>query len=128
MITELTRACPMCHALLPDPAAVVCPRCGRGTAPQHTTWPGYLKWWLLSELQVDSFHAWRLEQDVWEYKIRTALNGCSFTKPNPWGLAISTSTPMGELYPLALERAGWWKASGSPIARRILAAPQRIPA
>lgn len=123
MITELTRACPMCHTLMPDPSAIVCTRCGRATAPREETWPVVLKWWLLSELQVDSFHAWRARQDVYEYKLRTVMNGCLNTKPNPWGLPVSLVTPVGALYPLALERALWWRAAGAPIARRVLAPP-----
>jgi hypothetical protein len=123
MITELTRACPICNAILPDPASIVCARCGRGTAPLEATWPPFLKWLLLSELQVDSFHAWRTRQDVFEYKLRTVMNGCTNIKPNPWGLPVSLTTPVAELYPLALERAQWWRAAGSPIARRVLAPP-----
>lgn len=125
-LSALTRVCTLCHVPLPDPPApAVCGRCGYVAGPHHVDWAPVVKWWLLSELQVDSFHAWRTEQDVWEYKLRTALNGVSLTKPNPWGLPISTTTSAANLYPLALERANWWKASGSPIARRVLAAPAR---
>lgn len=122
-LSALTRVCPIDHTPLPDPpAAAVCAKCGYVGAPHHLLWPPALKWWLLSELQVDSFHAWRSEQAVWEYKLQTALLGGSLTKPNPWGLPISTSTPAAELYPLAVERAQWWRAAGSPIAKRILTA------
>lgn len=125
-LSALTRVCTLCHALLPDPPApAVCTACGFVAGPHHVDWAPVVKWWLLSELQVDSFHAWRTEQDGWEHKLNVALNGVSLTKPNPWGLPISMSTSAAELYPLAHERAQWWKASGSPIARRVLAAPAR---
>lgn len=124
-ITELTRVCPLCHALLPDPAATTCEKCGRGMAPHHTTWGAQLKWWMLSELQVDSFHVWQKPQDAWEEKLLTVMNGCSMTKPNPWRLPVSRVTPIPQLLPLALERAAWWKAAGSPIATRVNAPPER---
>jgi hypothetical protein len=126
MLTELTRVCPLCHALLPDPAATTCTKCGRGMAPHHETWGAQLKWWMLHELQVDSLAAWRNLQDAWEEKLLTVMNGCSNTKPTPWGLPVSRVTPIPQLLPLAHERAAWWRAAGSPIERRILAAPEKV--
>jgi hypothetical protein len=121
-ITEATRGCAICRAPLPDPpAAPVCAQCGFVDVLHHTQWPPLLKWWLLSELQVDSFAAYRGDQRAFEKKLSMALNGTSLTQPNPWGLPIATNTPAAELYPYAIERAGWWKSAGSPIARRVLA-------
>jgi hypothetical protein len=120
-ITELTRTCSLCHRPLPDPPApAVCGACGYVEVAHHTQWAPALKWWLISELCADSRACWKSDQAYWEDKLRTVMNGTSLTKPNPWGLPVSMSTPPVELYPLALERVGWWRASGSPIATRIL--------
>jgi hypothetical protein len=124
VFTALTRVCPIDRAPLPDPPApAVCPTCGYVGAPHHTIWSPLVKWWLLSELAAPAFNEWQSEQDVWERYVRAALLGTHLIRPNPWGLAISTSTPVADLYPLAVERAQWWKGAGSPIAKRVLAAP-----
>jgi hypothetical protein len=115
---ELTRRC-ICHALIEDPAAAACEQCARPLVPHFSTWPATMKWWLLAELAGARFHAWLTDQQVFELLLRDALNGirAGASSPNPNGVNITMSTPASELYPIALERAAAWKASGSPIGR-----------
>jgi hypothetical protein len=118
-LTETTRACP-CHAIITDPAAMVCHACGRILVPHHSAWPLSMKWWLLSELAARRFHAWLSQQDVWEWLLRDAMVGSGgITHPNPRGTQFTTSTPIADLYPPALELAQRWRNEGSPIAHSI---------
>lgn len=116
-ISELTRVC-LCHAMIYDAAADACSECQRPLVPHHTTWPLYLKWWLLSELLRRRMYAWLTSQRVWEQLLRDAMvfSG-AITAPNPRGAQFSDNTPAADLYPPALQLAQGWKAAGSPIAQ-----------
>lgn len=118
MITALTRACTICHTVLPDGELPACTHCGRIAAPRHTEWPAALKWWLVRELLRRHLHSWITEQVLWERMLRDALTGAT-KGPNPYGLPISTATPVAELYPLALERATAWRLAGSEIVPAV---------
>ena len=115
-IDALTRAC-ICHALIQDPGATVCEKCSRVLVPHHSQWPPVLRWWLLAELAGTRFLPWKAAQEVWEELLKDSLNGvrAGSNKPNPNGPRITMTTPVADLFAIALERAAEWKSNGSHV-------------
>lgn len=119
MLTPNTRNCPSCAlAFIPEPPAdPICTRCGHHAAPHHSTWPNFLKWWLMKELARRTFFPWLSTQVAWEKLLKDAVNGTRFgAHANRDDAAITLSTSAATIYPLALARAERWKEDGSSIA------------
>src|SRR5690348_6938740 len=97
-ITAFSRVC-ICHEIINDAAASVCPRCERPLCPHHSAWPAFSKWFATSELARHRFHSWLSEQSVWENILRDVMVCGGGTQPNPRGPQLSVATSPAELYP-----------------------------
>lgn len=123
-ITERSRCCGVCNRMLPDipedaeDQRPVCDGCGSRACPHHTTWPLWLKWWVIVEAARARFLSHLSDQTVWERLLADTLNGSRYgAHVNPDG--FKANTPVVDLYPVALAKAKAWKDAGSSIARAI---------
>lgn len=105
VIDGTTRRCQGCGGLLTGEGAI-CPECDWVAVPLHTTWPRYLKKWLMIQTVIAAVEAVtpRLPQKCW-LKLLQRMKGRGGLK---W------SAVDADCYLAALKEATEWDARGQP--------------
>lgn len=122
MITELTRLCTSCRALLPDPPAVpACPKCGALHVPLIAAWDPRVQYFLAAcYTSRHAFLSFDSAQLAMEKLLQVTFNYAG-SGPNPFGhLRVNHATPAVQLYPMAVQLAAHWRSVGAPIGHDLL--------
>lgn len=125
MITETTRTCRSCGALLGNAdEAPACPKCGAVAAPHVDAWPPKLKRWLILTYLRQAFapYARNTPHQRWEFLLRAVMSGRSWGTGRDWKLLPRAATP-AECYVAAVRELERWIEEGEPADLDTIEAP-----
>jgi hypothetical protein len=113
MISEHTRLCKGCRAILPEAtdSPSICPACDRVTCPPIDAWPRSLTRWLLQQ-QIASFFApfaRMSRQRRYERLLVSVIAGKQWS-----GRIVPRAVDVADAWQVATSEAQRWEESGSP--------------
>jgi hypothetical protein len=113
VITEHTRTCPSCRAILPETSPSVCPNsdCSRVVCPPIDAWPRSLTRWLLQQ-QIASFFApfaRMSRQRRYERLLVSVIAGRQWS-----GRIVPRAVDVADAYRVGMAEAEKWAEAGAP--------------